>query len=66
MSGPEMSSNPDDQYWYNITTGMVEKGMLSAAPSRIGPFATPEDAARALDIIRERSAAWAEEDAAED
>ncbi len=58
--------NPDDQFWYNVRTGMVERGMLSPATERVGPFATEAEAAKALDILRERSAAWAAEDAEED
>ncbi|WP_261167182.1 SPOR domain-containing protein [Microbacterium sp. Marseille-Q6965] len=56
----------DAQYWYNAKTGEVERGLVSPAPDRIGPFATPEEASRAYEILAERSRAWAEEEARED
>lgn len=52
-----------DKYWYNLKTGEVEKGFLTPSIDRAGPFDTPEDAARAPEVIAERSRAWAEEDA---
>jgi len=55
----------DEKYWYNLKTGEVEKGFKSPAPDRAGPFDTPEEAAQAPERIRERSRAWAEEDARE-
>jgi len=53
-------------YWYNLKTGAVEKGYESPAIDRAGPFETAEEAARAPEILRERSRAWAEEEAGED
>jgi hypothetical protein len=55
----------DDKYWYNLETGEVEHGYKSPAPDRAGPFDSAEEAARAPEIIRERSRQWAEEDAAD-
>ncbi|MGN8025928.1 SPOR domain-containing protein [Microbacterium sp. 22242] len=54
------------KYWFNSRTGQVEHGLLSSSIDRIGPFDTAEDAARAPEVLKERSKAWAEEDAAED
>ncbi|MGC5076049.1 SPOR domain-containing protein [Agrococcus sp. DT81.2] len=54
------------EYWYNLETGVVEEGMVSPGYDRAGPFATREEAARAPEIIKQRSRAWAEEDAAAD
>lgn len=51
-----------EKYWYNLTTGEVEHGFVSPHVDRAGPFDTAEEAARAPEIIRERSRAWAEED----
>jgi hypothetical protein len=51
-----------DKYWYNLTTGKVERGFQSPHVDRAGPFDTAEEAARAPEIIRERSRAWAEEE----
>jgi hypothetical protein len=55
-----------EKYWYNLKTGEVEKGFESPAPDRAGPFDTPEEAAKAPEVIRRRSQAWAEEEARED
>ena len=50
-----------EKYWYNLKTGEVEKGYESPAIDRAGPFDTPEEAAKAPDVIRERSRAWADD-----
>ncbi|WP_460773732.1 SPOR domain-containing protein [Microbacterium sp. GXF7504] len=59
-------SDDSEKYWYNLKTGQVERGFESPAVDRAGPFDSPEEAAKAPDIIRERSRQWAEEDARED
>lgn len=56
----------NEKYWYNLKTGEVEKGYESPSIDRAGPFETPEEAARAPEILRERSRAWAEDEARED
>lgn len=58
-------SNGDEKYWYNLETGQVEFGMISASADRVGPFDTEAEAARAPEKLKERSRAWAEEEAAE-
>ncbi|MGV9193095.1 SPOR domain-containing protein [Microbacterium sp. MC2] len=55
-----------EKYWYNFATGAVEKGFESPTIDRAGPFDTAEEAARAPELLRERSRAWAEEEAADD
>lgn len=55
----------ENRFWYNLVTGKVEKGFASPAVDRAGPFDTAEEAARAPEIIAERSRAWAEEEEAE-
>ncbi|UYO98546.1 SPOR domain-containing protein [Microbacterium sp. M28] len=55
----------DHKYWYNSVTGEVEFGMISPSTDRIGPFDTAEEAANAPEVVKRRSAAWAEEEAAE-
>lgn len=57
MSKPE-------QWWFNHKTGEVEQGRLSLGMHRDGPFASKEEAERAPDIARERSANWDAEDSA--
>ncbi|KAA9110500.1 SPOR domain-containing protein [Microbacterium rhizomatis] len=59
-------SSDSEKYWYNLTTGEVEKGFESPAIDRAGPFDTREEAAAAPQLLRERSRAWAEEEARED
>ena len=56
----------DDKYWYNLTTGAVERGFESPSVDRAGPFDTAEEAAQAPQIIAARSRAWAEEEAREE
>lgn len=61
-----MSEDPSKQYWYNMKTGEVEHGYVSSVVDRVGPFPTKEEAQHALEKLRENSAKWAEEDAAND
>ena len=49
-------------YYYNVSTGQVEKGLVSSWSDRMGPYATQEDAAAALEKARDRSEAWDEAD----
>ena len=55
-----------EKYWYNLSTGEVEKGFASPAIDRAGPFDTPEEAAKAPDVLKQRSKAWADEEARDD
>ena len=50
------------EWFYNIKTGEVEEGRKSLASDLDGPFATREEAAKAPEIIAERSRTWASED----
>lgn len=59
-------NDDSEKYWYNLKTGEVEKGYESPAIDRAGPFDTPEEAAKAPDVLRERSRAWADDDARDD
>ena len=52
-----------EKYWYNLTTGQVERGFASPMADRAGPFDTPEEAANALALLRERSREWDEDEA---
>ncbi|TFD91758.1 SPOR domain-containing protein [Cryobacterium lactosi] len=61
-----MAEDADHQFWYNMRTGAVEKGMLSPSVDRVGPFPTFDEATHALDKLRANSAKWAEEDETED
>ena len=46
-------------------SGEVEHGFQSPSVDRVGPFATRAEAEHALEKLRENSAKWAEDDAAE-
>ncbi|GAA2589321.1 SPOR domain-containing protein [Microbacterium binotii] len=59
-------SEDSEKYWYNLTTGEVERGFESPAIDRAGPFDTAEEAANAPELIKQRSAQWAADDARED
>ncbi|WP_022884009.1 SPOR domain-containing protein [Glaciibacter superstes] len=61
-----MAEDTEHQFWYNMNTGAVEQGFESPSIDRVGPFATRDEAAHALEKLRANSAKWAEEDAAED
>ncbi|GAA2994131.1 hypothetical protein JOD63_001277 [Microbacterium terrae] len=59
-------THDSEKYWYNLRTGAVEKGFESPSVDRAGPFDTPEEAAAAPQRMKERSRAWAEDDARDD
>ena len=59
-------TDDSEKYWYNLKTGEVEKGFVSPSVDRAGPFDTAEEAANAPEVIRERSRAWADDDARDD
>lgn len=56
----------EGHYWYNLTTREVEHGRQSPGADRAGPFGTAEEAARAPQLIAERSRSWQEEEERED
>jgi hypothetical protein len=49
-------------WWYNHRTGEVEEGPQSLGSDRDGPFASREDAERAVEIARERARRWRDEE----
>lgn len=57
-SATEATSPHPEEYWYNLSTGEVERGQQSAVTSLWGPFKTYEEAAHAMDRARERNDAW--------
>ena len=58
-------SDDTQKYWYNLETGQVEQGLASPMVDRAGPFDTAEEASRAPEVLRARSAKWDEDDARE-
>jgi hypothetical protein len=59
-------SASEEKYWFNLRTGLVERGFESPSVDRAGPFDSAEEAARALEVIAARTRAWAEEEAREE
>ncbi|XVX21736.1 methionine aminopeptidase [Actinomycetota bacterium] len=50
-------------YWYNIETRQVEDDdNRSPGENVMGPYETREEAANALEIARQKTEAWDEED----
>lgn len=57
------------QYWYNTRTGQVEAGDnpdRARSADLMGPYASEDEASRALEIAAARTEAWDEEERAED
>jgi hypothetical protein len=51
------------QFWFNTATGQVETDEVrSQSKDLMGPYATYEEAARALTSAHERTEKWDEED----
>jgi hypothetical protein len=62
IRSPQISEEQKPEYWFNTKTSLVEEGKQALALYRIGPFATRIEAENALQTLRARSDAWAEED----
>lgn len=56
------SAGVPDEFWFNLKTGLVEHGKLSAASYRVGPFNTEDEAKDALNVIAKRNQAWNEDE----
>jgi hypothetical protein len=54
----------DNRWYYNVDTGKAEKGPAKRGflESRLGPYATREEAERGLDELHRRNAVLDEED----
>ncbi|MEZ5210843.1 MULTISPECIES: hypothetical protein [unclassified Gordonia (in: high G+C Gram-positive bacteria)] len=55
-------SATDGDWYYDVATGEVSRGKVPNALNRMGPYATEDDARRAIEIARERNAAADAED----
>jgi hypothetical protein len=62
----QTADKDEPKYWYNLKTGKVEHGLLSAALYRVGPFETAAEAARAPEVIKARAEAWRKEEGERD
>lgn len=54
------------EFYFNTTTHQVEEGKVSPAIDRAGPYATRDEAARAIETIRARNEALDADEAADD
>lgn len=45
-------------YWYNIRTGEVEEGAQSSWKHLLGPYPTREEAAHAIERVRQNNEDW--------
>lgn len=59
MSEGEQSEN---EYYFNTSTRMVEKGRQSSWEHLMGPYASEEEAAKAMETAAKRSKAWDDDD----
>lgn len=53
-------------FYYNLSTHQVEDGPQSPGSDLMGPYATREEAQRALETAAQRNDSWDREDAAWD
>ncbi len=51
-------NNPDPGWYYCTKHATVEHGDICKAADRLGPYPDRETASRALEIAKERTAAW--------
>lgn len=58
----QISEEQKPEFWFNTKTMSVEEGKQALALYRIGPFETALEAKNALQTLKVRSDAWAEED----
>jgi hypothetical protein len=49
------------EWYYCLKHSKVEEGPECPAKDRLGPYATREEAARAIEIARDRETAWRED-----
>ena len=47
-----------DEYWYCLKHSTVEGSDGCKAADRLGPYATREEASRALETVAERNESW--------
>ncbi len=54
----------DRGWWWCLKHNVVEEDDGCSNADRLGPFSSPDEAARALEIVRERNEKWDAEDEA--
>jgi|GEM_PF-2292555 len=50
--------NDLEQFWWCLKHNAVEQGPVCPGKVKLGPFDCAEDAARALELVRERNEQW--------
>ena len=59
--------NSQQRWWYSLKRNTVEDDDgPTPGKDRLGPFATPEEASRALEIVQERNREWDAQDGHDD
>ncbi|GAA4926523.1 SPOR domain-containing protein [Nesterenkonia massiliensis] len=53
-------------YWYNLRSGEVEEGAQSSWKHLLGPYATREEALKAMEKVQANNERWDEDEAEED
>lgn len=51
----------DDEWYYCLEHGTVESKLGCRITTRLGPFASREEAARAMETVEKRNEAWEED-----
>lgn len=62
MSSVYSEKEEKPEFWFNLKTLEVEVGRKSAAPYRVGPFETKDEAKAALSTLKARSSEWSAEE----
>ncbi len=58
MTGHDDAMSEDNQWWYCLRHSTVEQGEGCGNTDRLGPYASAEEASRALEKAAERTAEW--------
>jgi hypothetical protein len=59
-------SGDDAQWWFCLTHMRVEEGAGCPNKDRMGPYASQDEAAHALERARQRNEAWRKQDEDDD
>jgi hypothetical protein len=59
------SKSSEKHWWFNTKTQKAEFGRQTGSLNRMGPFASEQEAQRAMEIARERSKQWQAQDESE-
>ena len=53
---------PEDEWWFNLRTQKVERGLGDPNSERFGPYATEEEARGVLERMHRRNEEWDQND----